>query len=516
MTKRKRIMTGNSGYRAAGSYLSDDSEKRQRQLDNLKKGSHRDRKPIADSRPKITDKIIEFAEKYFILPETKKPVKLLDWEKDIFRDLFEAAIKPTLALLGMCKKSGKSTIAAIVALWYLLTKPLGEIFIMGPDLQQGQLVVFEKVCKAIRLNPVLRKICTIGKSQITCKTTGATITVLPCNKTAAGLNPDLVIFDELWQFTSKEAKRAIDEMTNIPEGIKHNLILVVSYAGFDSDEDTHLWRWYKQGIAQQEGKVEKDPKFYFVWRTDYENIPWVTQQYLDSQRKRLRLNTYLRFHENKWTSSEEAFVDAVTVESCTSNEHQRGQDYNHCVVAALDVGVKHDCSALAIVGAKDRRKLCLVDHAVFTPAEGSTLNLERTIETQLEDWSEQYDIQAVYYDPYQAVRSAQILTEFGLPMQEYPQTVTNLVAIAECLQGLLKSDSIILYPDDVVRRHLLSAAVKECSRGWRLVKQKQSKKIDLAIALAMACQAAVDIFLAPTVEPEIVEIGTYYDMDAPI
>jgi len=511
MAKRKRITNRSGGHRAASTYQSKDPEKRQRQLANLKKGSHRDRKPIKDSGPSIKDKCIEFAEKTFILPETKKPVKLLDFEKDIFKDLFEAEVRPTLALLGMPKKSGKSTIAAIVGLWYLLTKPFGEIYIMGPDLQQGQLVVFEKICKAIRLNPDLRRTCSAGKSQITCNTTFATITVLPCNKTAAGLNPDLVIFDELWQFTNTEAKRAIDEMTNVPEGIKHNLILVVTYAGFDSDEDTHLWRWYQQGIQQQEGKIEKDPKFYFLWRTNYEGIPWVTQQYLDLQRRRLRLNSYLRFHENQWTSSEEAFIDAITVESCTSKEHQRGQDYNHCVCAGLDIGVKHDCSALAIVGIKDRRKLCIVDHAVFKPVEGSTLNLERTIETQLEDWSEKYDIQAIYYDPYQAARSAQILTEAGLPMQEYPQTVSNLVAMAEGLQGLLKSGSLIMYPDDEIRRHLLSAAVKESSRGWRLVKQKQSKKIDLAVALAMACQAAIDILLAPAVEPVFEEVGTYYD-----
>jgi len=417
--------------------------------------------------------------------------------------------RPTLALLGMPKKSGKSTIAAVVALWYLLTRSFGEIYIMGPDYQQGQLVVFEKVCRAIRLHPQLKQWCKVGKDTIFCERTQARITVLSCSKTSAGLNPDLVIFDELWQFSSTEAKRAIDEMTNIPSKLKHNLVLITTYAGFDSDDDSHLWKWYSDGIAQQEGKVEKDPKFYFLWRTNYEGIPWVTQEYLNSQRKRLRLNTYLRLHENQWTSSEEAFTDSLTIESCTSQEHKRGMDYNHCVVCGLDVGIRSDYSALVVVGIKDRRKLCVVDHAVFKPIKGSTLNLERTIETQLEDWSEQYDIRSIYYDPYQAVRSAQLLTEAGLPMQEYSQTVSNLTDMAENLLSLLKNKSIILYPDAEIKRHLLHAAIKESTRGWRLVKQTQGKKIDLCVALAMACKSAIDVLLTPAVEPVFEVVGEY-------
>jgi len=53
----------------------------------------------------------------------------------------------------------------------------------------------------------------------------------------------------------------------------------------------------------------------------------------------------------------------------------------------------------------------------------------------------------------------------------------------------------MFYEDKDVRQHLLNAKVKETPRGWRIVKSTQSAKIDMCIALAMACQAAQDNML---------------------
>ena len=503
-------------YRSASSYQSKDPKKLQRQLQNLK-SFNRGRPKGSRSKSKVLSEmtsmdIITFAEKHFYLSETRKPVVLLDWEKDIFKDLFykPEQDRPTLALLGMPKKSGKSTLAAIVALWYLVTKPMSEIYILGPDLQQGQLVIFDKIRKAIRLNPYLNDTCKIFKDYIENKYNDAKIQVLPCNKTAAGLNPDLVIFDELWQFTSVEAKRAIDEMTNVPT--KHNLILVVTYAGYESDEDGHLWRWYKQGIDIREGQAEPDPQFYFLWRTDYEGVSWVTEAYLKRQQKRLRPNTYKRLHENQWTSGEEQFIDAKTIDVCTTtHNHVRGDTHNNPVVIGLDIGYKHDCTAIAAVGAVSADTLCLVDHEIWIPPEGEELNLEQSFERELLEWKQTHNIACVVFDPYQAVRSAQRLSAKGIECVEFPQTLANLCAMAEVLQGLMKSRHLWLYDDSELRQHLLNAAVKESSRGWRIVKSNQARKIDLTIALAMACKVATEILLHP--EPAFIEVIGQYDIE---
>ena len=44
-----------------------------------------------------------------------------------------------------------------------------------------------------------------------------------------------------------------------------------------------------------------------------------------------------------------------------------------------------------------------------------------------------------------------------------------------------------MYPDRELRRHALTAVAVERDRGWKISKKQATEKIDLLIALAMAC-----------------------------
>jgi hypothetical protein len=64
--------------------------------------------------------------------------------------------------------------------------------------------------------------------------------------------------------------------------------------------------------------------------------------------------------------------------------------------------------------------------------------------------------------------------------------------MGEELYSLIKGKNIIAYPDSDIRTHVLNAVGIETPRGFRIAKEKTSKKIDLAVALAMACCAAFE------------------------
>jgi hypothetical protein len=49
----------------------------------------------------------------------------------------------------------------------------------------------------------------------------------------------------------------------------------------------------------------------------------------------------------------------------------------------------------------------------------------------------------------------------------------------------------MLYPDAAMRLALSRAVALETPRGWRLAKENQSHKIDVIVALAMACHGAM-------------------------
>ncbi len=75
-------------------------------------------------------------------------------------------------------------------------------------------------------------------------------------------------------------------------------------------------------------------------------------------------------------------------------------------------------------------------------------------------------------------------------MEAYNQTSANLSDMGQNLYSLFRDKNIVIYPNVDVRKCLLNAAAIESPRGFK-IGQTASRKIDLTIALAMACIAAV-------------------------
>ena len=63
--------------------------------------------------------------------------------------------------------------------------------------------------------------------------------------------------------------------------------------------------------------------------------------------------------------------------------------------------------------------------------------------------------------------------------------------MGQTLFDLLNGKNLVLYPSDELRQQALSTVAIENPRGWRIAKEKASKKIDAIVALAMACCAAM-------------------------
>jgi hypothetical protein len=75
-------------------------------------------------------------------------------------------------------------------------------------------------------------------------------------------------------------------------------------------------------------------------------------------------------------------------------------------------------------------------------------------------------------------------------MVEFPQTIPNLTESSQNLFDLIKGRNLLLYPDAAIRLAISRAVAFESARGWRIGKDKQSHKIDVVVALAMAALAA--------------------------
>jgi len=429
--------------------------------------------------------VIKFSEQQFFIPETKQPIILQDFQRrEILEPLFYGKQRPTMALIGETKKSGKSTLAAMIASWFLFQgESYSEIYLAARDKDQASWVVFSKLTKAIRMNPQMLARCKVTSDSVELPHKGSILRCLPTEISAAGLNPNLVIFDELWSYDLESMTKFFEELTTVPTR-KHPLILIVTYAGYD--EDSLLYELYKKGL---EGK---DPTFFFFW--DHKNrMPWQTKKYLQQQRDRLRANTYLRLHECRWTSSEESFIDMKDWDVCADPGHKPGlPNKNIPIIVGVDIGISHDtCAVVAVT--KEENRIPLVCHRKWQPTKKNPIDLEETVEAYIKKLAEDYTIREVRYDPYQFHRSAMTLQKDGIKMIEFPQTSDRLVSMSQNLYDLVSGHNLVLYQDREMRQHAQKATAKESSRGWRIIKKKSSHKIDLVIALAMAALGAAEL-----------------------
>src|SRR5437899_7217073 len=108
------------------------------------------------------------------------------------------------------KKSGKTATAAMVVLYVVtvLGGPFAEAYLVANDFDQAQGRVFQAIARIVEASPLLKQSAKVTAVQITFPSTGATISVLASDYAgAAGANPTITVFDELWAYTSERAQR---------------------------------------------------------------------------------------------------------------------------------------------------------------------------------------------------------------------------------------------------------------------------------------------------------------------
>jgi len=486
-------------YIPKNKFISPDPAKREKQLANLIQNRMKRLRrpainPINFDDPEYKTDIIRFAEEQFYIPETRSPIILENWQKEeIFEPLFYGDRAYTMALLGETKKSGKSTLAALVAEWFLFCgENYSEIYLLARDKDQASWVVFSKLVKAIEMNHHALIRCKITKDAIEVPSKGSVLRCLPTDVSCAGLNPNLVVWDELWSYEYESMQRVFEELTTVPTR-KNPLSLIVTYAGYD--DESLLYRLYKKGMELEKNP---DPTFFFYWEGENKipinRMPWQTEKYLKQQEGRLRKNTYLRLHENKWVSNITQFIDIDKFDQCVNEKlTPLLPDKKIKIWVGIDASVKGDSTAVVAV-TRRKNKIILANYKKWQPSKEYPIDLEETVEKYLIELSRAFNLQLALYDPYQLHRSAVTLKKKGLFMKELPQTVGNTIDFSQNFYDLIEFGNIEFYPSPEIRRHIKSCKAKEMERGYRIIKEKHSEKIDIAIAGAMAALGAVRSF----------------------
>ena len=460
--------------------------------------------------PKLTAKQLDryrrdpaaFIEEQLIDPITNKPFVLLPAERAFVEHAFKIdeqtgrLLHPEM-VYSTGRKGGKTGFAALMMLTMVLLfgGRFAEGYSVANDLEQSQGRVYQAVSRIVESSPLLRDAKPLRDKIQFPNFGGAFISAIASDAAgAAGHNMSFATFDELWGFTSERSRRLWDEMSTSPVR-KISGRLTVTYAGF-SGESVLLEELYKRGLAQpQIGKDLYAGDGILMFWTHEPVAPWQTQVWIDEQRRSLRPNQYLRQIENRFVTSESTFVPTEAWDACVDPQLTPTlSDQSLPIWVGIDASVKHDSTGIvAVTFDHDAKKVRLVAHKVFQPSPDQPLDFEHTIEATVLDFAQRFAVRRVFYDPYQMQAVAQRLQGSGIWMEEFAQTSGNLTSIGQNLYELITGRNLIVYPDAAIRLAISRAVAVETSRGWRISKEKQSHKIDVVVALAMAAHAAVAV-----------------------
>ncbi|MBE3597557.1 MAG: hypothetical protein IMX02_01675 [Limnochordaceae bacterium] len=144
-------------------------------------------------------------------PETGRAFELLPAQEAFLRELFRPeGVRYSEAVFSAPKKSGKTTFAALATLYVVLVwgGRYAEGYCYANDEEQARGRVFEAARKIVGATPWLARQARILNDRIEFEPTGSVIQAMASEYAgAAGANPTITVFDELWAYSSERARR---------------------------------------------------------------------------------------------------------------------------------------------------------------------------------------------------------------------------------------------------------------------------------------------------------------------
>ena len=409
------------------------------------------------------------------------------------------------------KGTAKDTTLAAVVLWLLAfaTRPV-RAQVGAVDRDQAD-ELHRAARDLLRVNPMLARRIEAKNYLLACASNGAEAEIIPADVAGShGARPDLVIINELthverWEFVENLA----DNASKMPNGV----LIVATNAGFTG---TDAWRWREL--------ARTSPRWSF--HQFAEPAPWLDPAELAEAERRNSATRYRRLFWGVWSSGSGDALDEQDISAAIDPNlaplpglaplpyrrkrwlpklglEQPAQPPPprlverpaFSYVAGLDLGIKHDHSALVVLAANhgtQRIRLALCQSWAPDAVTGK-VDLE-AVEAAVAEAHQRYQFATIGYDPYQAELMAQRLIRQGVPAQEVPFVGANLNRMATVLLEIFRSRRIDLYPCERLVADLRRLVIVEKPYGHKLEATRDADgHADTATAFAIALPAAADL-----------------------
>jgi phage terminase large subunit-like protein len=448
-------------------------------------------------------------------------VILKPWQVQLLCEIFEVDRYGTRmyrrGLLGVPRKNGKSMLGAGIALYGLVGDDIvgAEVYSCAGDKLQAKLV-FNEAKAMVEMDAHLSRILRPMRDEILYPARRAKYVALSAEAyTKEGLNPTMVIFDELHVQPNGELY-GVMRMGSATR--KNFLLLSITTAGYDKDSlcgklysrgrehatwSNGAWRSRVGGmlfIWYEPREADCDHTSSAVWQECNPGLsgdqPFLIEvAILDELNgsEAMSENEFRRYRLNQWTGSIEAWLP-YGVWDGLSQPQRLVSDGERCVTA-FDGSWNNDSTAyvgcttppnphIFVLGAWER--------PAGPEGEGWRVDID-AVEEDVRASAKRLRIEEIAFDPYRWQRTGQALEDEGLPMVEFPNSVPRMVKATKSFYDAVMDGTLTHDGDPRLARHITNAHVKRDAKGPRITKEtpNSSRKIDLAVAAVMAYDRAI-------------------------
>lgn len=467
---------------------------------------------------------------------------LLPWQEQLIRDIF-GIIKPDgyrqfrTAFVEICKKVGKSELAAAIALYLLYAdnEPSAEVYGAAADRQQAS-IVFDVARQMVEMSPALMKrskLMTATKRIVNYGNAGFYQVLSAEVGSKHGFSISGLVFDEIH---TQPNRQLYDVLTKGSSDARQNpLHFIITTAG--TDRHSIAYELHTKAVDILEGRRE-DPTFYPVvyglkddedWEDEANwykvnpslgytvDIERLRDAYREAKQNPADEITFKWLRMNMWVSSTTAWIPDRIYMRGNEEIDMRALEGRDCY-GGLDLSSTGDITAFVLMfpprdadekyiilpffwvpeeTIPQRVKQASVPYDVWEKqghllaTEGNVIHYD-FIEKFIEELGEKYHILEIAFDRWGATQMVQDLEGMGFTVVPFGQGYSSMSAPTKEFYKLLMEGRIVHGGQPVLRWMAGNVVIDTDPAGnIKVTKARSKEKIDGIVAAIMALDRCI-------------------------
>jgi phage terminase large subunit-like protein len=466
-----------------------------------------------------------------------QPLILADWQRDNVSQIFgwkraDLTRRYREVWWHTARKQGKTQIAGGVGLFLLVgdAEPGAEVYTTATKREQAA-ICHEAARQMVRRSPELRDYVKVPKNKLANLTVDATASFMAIlasdHGTLDGLNPHGDIRDEVAEWTAHELAEVLDTATGAR---RQPLKFQITTAGV-YDEEGVGWKRHEYAMNVLNGTIEDDSVFAYIAAMEegddpYDPATWwkaspnlgvsLKLSYMEDEARKARnqprkLNAFLQKLLNQWTQQVTRWLHPDEWIQCHRKDFDEAQFRGRKCFGGLDLSSVSDLTAFVLIFPNPDGSIDIVcrfwlpedtigeaskrgdayyaqweREGFLTKTPGNVVDYD-FIRSEINDLGEQFDVQEIAIDPYNATQMFNDLQADGFKCIKTRQGYATLSEPSKMIERKVKRGQL-RYGSPVLRWNGLNVAVDTDAKGNICPKKdiKRSNKVDGITALATA------------------------------